>query len=113
MRIDPPLFVVQQPGERTIVRLQEWQSLSGQFHPPTEIAISCALRSQLEELLGERECKTLAIDVSSICRLPSAFLGILIALFKGGTQIELLNPSPTVREALEVSKLDQLFAIRD
>jgi len=111
--IDHPIFVVEETGERTFVRFLEWRSSFEAFYELSPDAFTSEIRDQLESLIDEHQCAVLAIDMSSVEPLPSLFLGLLIALSKSGVQIELLHPSPIVRESLEISKLDQFFTIQD
>ena len=73
----------------------------------------CQARSELDALVGEHQCKTLAIDMASVKSLPTSFLSLLTSLSKQGVQIELLHPLRVVRESLELTKLDRFFTIRD
>jgi anti-anti-sigma factor len=113
MASEVAIFVVEQAGERTVVRLHDWQTSMKMFYWPSADSFAARVRSQLDELISEQHCRTLAINMSSVNLMPSAFLGVLISLCKGGVQIELLHPSPSVREALHVTKLDQFFVVRD
>jgi anti-anti-sigma regulatory factor len=109
----PSIFAVQQTGERTVVRFNDWLSSFGAFYGVTADAVASEARDQLEELIDEHGCTILAIDLSPVRRLPSSLLGVFIALSKGGLQIELLHPSQVVCEALEVTKLGRFLTIRD
>jgi anti-anti-sigma factor len=107
--IDPPPFVV----ERLVVRFRDWRSSYEAFRGLMLDVIATKARQQLEELTRKQRCNVLAIDASDVDRLPSAFLGVLIALSKSGLQIELLHLSPSVRQSLKVTKLERFFTIRD
>ena len=113
MTSDLAIFDVEQRGDRTVVSLHDWQSSMEMFYWPSADSFASKIRSQLDELISEQQCRTLAINMSSVTLLPSSFLGVLIALCKGGVRVELVHPSPTVREALQVTKLDQFFVVRD
>lgn len=113
MASDLAIFDVAQTGERTVVRLHDWRTSMEMFYWPSADNFANTVRSQLDELIREQQCRTLAVDMSSVSLLPSSFLGVLIAMCKRGVQVELLRPSPTVREALQVTKLDHFFAVRD
>jgi hypothetical protein len=109
----PSIFAVERTGERTVVSFTDWRSTFGAFYGVTADAFASKARDQLEELIAEHGCTVLTVDLSPVGRLPSSLLGVFIALSKSGLQIELLHPSPAVCEALEVTKLDQLFTVRD
>jgi len=113
MASDLAIFDVEQTGERTVVRLHDWRTSMEMFYWPSADNFACTVRSQLDEVIREQQCTTLAVDMSSVSLLPSSFLGVLIAMCKKGVHVELLRPSPTVREALQVTKLDHFFAVRD
>ena len=113
MEGDSAIFVVKETGERTVVGFHDWQySLDALYWTGANVLVFRA-RSELEELIAEHHCQTLAIDMTSVEPFPSAFLALLISLSKEGVQIELLNPSAIVREGLEITKLDTFFTIRD
>jgi anti-anti-sigma regulatory factor len=113
MTRDPSIFVVEEAGERLVVRFRDWRSSSEAFHGVMADTLAFETRHELEGLIDEHPCAVLAIDTSQMHRLPSSFLGVLIALSRGGLQIELLNLSPSVRQSLEVTRLDKLFVIRE
>ena len=113
MASDLAIFDVEETGERTVVRLHDWRASMEMFYWPSADNLTSRVRSQLDELVNEQHCTTLALDMSSVSLLPSSLLGVLIAICKRGVRVELLRPSPTVREALKVTKLDHFFAVRD
>jgi anti-anti-sigma factor len=113
MASDLAVFDIEQTGDRTVVRLHDWRTSMEMFYWPSADNFACTVRNQLDELVREQHCSTLAVDMSSVSLLPSSFLGLLIATCKKGIQVELLRPSPIVRETLQVTKLDQFFAVRD
>jgi anti-anti-sigma regulatory factor len=113
MAEESKIFVVEQAGERTVVSFPDWQSSFGHLHGPEVETSVATIWDQLEDLVSQHQCKTLAIDTSSVGFLPSSFLAMLIGLFKNGVSIELLRPSPAVREILRSTKLDELFTVLD
>ncbi len=70
-------------------------------------------RDELAELVKEHDCETLAFDLTGVRLIPSGFLGILTSLRDLNVEIELYNPSADVREVLEVTNLDRIFAIHE
>ena len=104
--------MVEESGERTVVGFRDWQSSFGVYCGLTVDALAFEARHQLEGLVGQHQCTALAIDMSPVGYLPSSLLGVFIGLFKGGVQVELLHPSPSIRESLEVTKLDRFFTVR-
>ena len=109
----PPVFGVREPGERTVVSFLDWQSAAGTFYRSDTAVFADEARKQLESLVAEHHCKVLAFDMSPVDLLPSACLGLLVALSQTDLEIELLHPSAAVRSSLAVSQLDQFFTIRD
>jgi len=80
---------------------------------PDEVCIA-GYRDQVFQLLDKHpDCKTLTFDVTGIKLMPSGMLGLLASLKKRVSDIEVLNPSRDVREALRVTRLNTLFKIRD
>jgi hypothetical protein len=110
---DSAIFVVKETGERTVVGFRDWQSSIDALYWSGVNALALKARNELEALIAEQQCKTLAIDMAAVEPLPSSFLALLISLSKNGVQIELLNPTAVVREGLGITKLDQFFTIRD
>lgn len=70
-------------------------------------------RSEIVDLLKLHDCKDLAIDLTGVRYVPSGMLGLLASLKRLGIQVCLYNPSSDVREVLEITRLDQLFEIRE
>jgi hypothetical protein len=69
------------------------------------------VRKELAALVDEHRCKTLAIDMTCVEFIHGEFFYPLNALSKGGVQIELLHPTPMVREVLKLSRMDQLYTV--
>jgi hypothetical protein len=114
MARDPAIFAVEETGERTIVAFRDWRSARETFYAfqGSDIFVSEAW-DELQDLIGQHQCKTLAVNMAAVDRLPSLLLGLLVSLAKRGLQVELLHPSPAVRNTLGITKLDQLFTIQD
>jgi hypothetical protein len=110
---DQPIFVVEETGDRTVVSFRDWQSSMDALYWSGADVLVFKARTELEGLIDAHQAQTLVVDMSSVNPLPSSLLGLLISLSKNGVQVELLRPSPTVREALAVTKLDQFFTIQE
>lgn len=72
-----------------------------------------ACREQITELVTRNQSKTLAFDMSGVRLIPSGMLGLLASLRNTVGKIQILHPSDDVREALEITKLNQIFEVQD
>lgn len=70
-------------------------------------------RDEILELLKTHDCKVLAFDLTGVRYVPSGMLGLLASLKRRGIEVHLYNPSPDVREVLEITRLDRLFQIHE
>ena len=70
-------------------------------------------RDQITEIVKRNQTKTLAFEMSGVRFIPSGMLGLLASLRDLVAKIQILNPSADVREVLEITKLDQIFEVRD
>jgi hypothetical protein len=109
---DSAIFTVEEAGERTVVAFRDWQAARKGFYSCSDIFVSEAL-DQLQNLVSQYQCKTLAVNMVAVDSLPSSFLGLLVSLAKGELQIELLHPSARVRQTLAITRLERFFTIRD
>ena len=55
----------------------------------------------------------LAFDLTGVKLIPSGMLGVLTSLRSQVERLELYNPSVDVREVLHMTRLEQLFEIKD
>jgi hypothetical protein len=79
---------------------------------PDEVCIA-GYRGQILQTLDEHpECGRLTFDVRKIKMLPSGMLGLLASVKKRGREVEILNPSKEILEALRVTRLITLFTVR-
>lgn len=101
---DPQVLKVYQTGELTVVGF-------GGRDVPDEVCIS-SYREQLFRMVDEFHIKTLAFDLTGVTLIPSGMLGVLTSLRKHVDRIELYNPSADVREVLQMTRLEQLFDIK-
>lgn len=102
---DPNVLKVYQTGELTVV------GFGGQ-DVPDEVCIA-AYRDQLIALINQVQCKVLAFDLTGVTLIPSGMLGVLTSLRSRVERIELYNPSADVREVLRMTRLEQLFDIKE
>ncbi len=102
---DPRVLKVYQTGELTVV------GFGGQ-DVPDEVCIAI-YRDQLFQMVEQYHCKVLAFDLSGVTLIPSGMLGVLTSLRSKVERIELYNPSVDVREVLHMTRLEQLFDIKE
>lgn len=72
-----------------------------------------ACRNELVELIQREKCSVVAFDLTGVKLLPSGLLGLLASLRHHGVQVHLYNPSPDVREVLEITGLDRVMEVRE
>jgi anti-sigma B factor antagonist len=94
-----------QNGETTIVSFLDCENLD-------QINIA-ACREQITEIVKQNQTKTLAFEMTKVGLIPSGMLGLLASLRDVVAKIQILNPSEDVREVLEITKLNQIFEVRD
>jgi len=97
-------------------RLQVYQSgkLTVVGFGGEEVLDRLEVASCREEILGivqESQCETLAFDMTGVRLIPSGMLGLLASLRQLGVEVHIYNPSPDVREVLEITRLDRLMPI--
>ena len=102
---DPNVLKIYQTGELTVV------GFGGQ-DVPDEVCIA-AYRDQLFQLVKEHRCKVLAFDLTGVTLIPSGMLGVLTSLRNKVERLELYNPSVDVREVLHMTRLENLFEIKE
>lgn len=104
------------PTDQKAIRVYEAGKLTVLGFGDTEIleAINLAeCRDELATLVKQHNCETLAFDLTGVALIPSGLLGLLASLRDLGVEVHLYNPSPDVREVLEITKLDRLMPIHD
>lgn len=72
-----------------------------------------ALRYSLEDALNQSQFAMVAFKLASPRIVSSSLLELLLELRHRGVGIQLVNPSPGVREILNITRLDTLFAIEN
>ena len=70
-------------------------------------------RDTILTLARDQKWHTMAFDLTGIRLVPSGLLGILASLHRHGIKVEVYNPSPGLREVLEVTHFDKLVEIRE
>ncbi len=102
---DPNVLKVYQTGELTVVGF-------GGRDVPDEVCIA-AYRDQLFQMVEQFHCRVLAFDLTGVTLIPSGMLGVLTSLRSKVDRVELYNPSVDVREVLHMTRLEQLFVIKE
>lgn len=70
-------------------------------------------RTEVLDLVRENDCEVLAFDLTGVAVIPSGLLGLLASLRQRSIEIHLYNPSESVRDVLEVTKLNQLMPVHE
>lgn len=66
----------------------------------------------LARLVSESHCQILVVDLMNVELVNSWILGVLAAIRQRGVRIELYHPSESVRQALAVTRLDEMLHVR-
>lgn len=69
-------------------------------------------RTQILRFLQEFGCNRFSLDVSGLPFLPSGLLGLLASVKTRGYEVEIVNPSEEMCEALRTTMLDSIIAVR-
>ena len=113
MTDDSSIFRLGETGERTVVAFRDWRSSLGLYYESGGHVFISQTRKQIESLRSQHQCRVLAIDLTPVAYMPSWLVGLLVSLGKGEFQIELLNPSESIRDMLETTKLNRIIVVRD
>lgn len=70
-------------------------------------------RDELQELVTEHACQTLAIDLTGVKIVPSGMLGILASFHNQGVDVHLYNASEEIREVIEITNLDRILHLHE
>lgn len=103
MRDNFALLEVKQVGERTVIDFGGREVLD-------QINIA-ACRDQIANAVSQHGSKVLAFNLKGIKLIPSGMLGLLASLRNMGVTVQLYDPSEDVLEALEITKLNQIFEV--
>ena len=94
-------LLVYDVGESTLIGFKDVEVVDDQHLE--------AFRKGLEDLIREHQCKTLVLDLTGVKIISSGTLGFLFSLSRQGVAIRVYNPSDTVKEVLDITKLGQVF----
>jgi len=72
-----------------------------------------ALRDEVTHLIEQHNVEVLAFDLTGVTLVPSGMLGLIASLKELNIQVQLFNPSPDIREVLQITKLDQIIDVHD
>ncbi|MEX0704021.1 MAG: STAS domain-containing protein [Planctomycetales bacterium] len=70
-------------------------------------------KTEIAEIVRRHQCRVLAVDLTGVKFIPSGLLGLLASLREIVPEVHLYNPSPDVREVLEITRLDQIMPIHE
>jgi anti-sigma B factor antagonist len=101
----PGVLKIYQTGELSVVGF-------GGVDVPDEVCIA-GYRDQLNQLIEQHKTKVLAFDLTGVRLVPSGMLGVLTTLRRKVERLEIYNASDNIREVLQLTKLDQLFDLKD
>ena len=96
---------VKQVGERTVIDFGGRDVLD-------QINIAVC-RDQIANVVAQHGSQVLAFNLTGIKLIPSGMLGLLASLRNMGVTVQLFDPSEDVREALEITKLNQIFEVHE
>ena len=77
-----------------------------------EAEIVPARRDEVVSAIEAFACTRVVIDMTGVGAVPAGFVDLLAAINHDEREIEVLNPSPAVQEALRVAQLDSVLMIR-
>ncbi|MBI1349369.1 anti-sigma factor antagonist [bacterium] len=99
------LLEVYQAGELTVVGFGGREIL--------EQVSLIEYRDELQSLIDDANCQTLAIDLTGVRVVPSGMLGILASIHGKGVEVQLFNAGEEICEVLAITKLDRLFKLHE
>lgn len=99
-----PTLRIQKLGPMTIVDF-------GDSDVPSDASVMMHFE-QISQLVDESGCEVLGFDLTSVRFVPSGMLGLLVMLHNLGPEIHLYNASEEVRQAVEITHLDQLIKLQ-
>lgn len=82
------------------------------FTAAAEGQIAPARRDEVLAAIEAFACTRVVIDLTGVAAVPGGFVDLLAAINPDEREIEVLNPSPAIQEALRVAKLDAVVLIR-
>lgn len=103
MSIEQDVFQVHEVGTLTVVGFGNVETLN-------EFNVNKG-RERLASLIAEHRCEVVAFDLRGIQSISSVVLGFFASLRRYGVEVRLYDPSPKVREILELTKFDQIMRV--
>jgi len=99
------LLQVYQAGDLTVVSFGGHEILG-------QIDMS-KVRDQLLEVIRKHGTQTMAFDLRKVKLIPSGMLGLMASVLKMKVAVHVYNPSPNVREVLNVTGLTKVISIHE
>ena len=99
------VFEVYQAGELTVVGFGGREILD-------QLNLA-ECHDEIIELIREHSCHTLAMDLTGVMLIPSGMLGLLASAHRMGIELHLFNPSEDVREAIVLTRLNQILQMHE
>jgi anti-anti-sigma factor len=93
-------LTIQHSKDDTVILRCQGRIVSGE-----ETAILCTALAQHRSYI--------ALDLTEVTAMDAAGIGVLVSLQAAGIYLQLLNPTPQVRELLRVTQLDTIFEISE
>lgn len=93
-------ITIQHLEDNTVILRCQGRIVSGE-----ETAILCTALAQHRSYI--------ALDLTEVTAMDAAGIGVLVSLQAAGIYLQLLNPTPQVRELLRVTQLDTVFEISE
>ena len=93
-------LTIQHLEDSTVILRCQGRIVSGE-----ETAILCTALAQHRSYI--------ALDLTEVTTMDAAGIGVLVSLQAAGIYLQLLNPTPQVRELLRVTQLDTVFEISE
>ncbi|MEZ6061264.1 MAG: STAS domain-containing protein [Planctomycetaceae bacterium] len=100
-----PFFRIREAGQRSVI---EFDSSIVEAADRTD-----ELRAELNQFLFDNDCRVLIIDLLKTKYLPSAVLGVLTLVKRGGADLHLVNAPEEVVEIMQVTKLNTLIHVNE
>lgn len=103
MRNAPSTIEVREARGHTVVRFDD--------SPLQDDDWLCEARAEVDALVNARQLKTLSFELRGIENVPSTVLSLFVIVRNKGLKVRLLNPSHSVREKLNATRLDTVLEV--
>jgi anti-sigma B factor antagonist len=70
-------------------------------------------RDELQDLIRDHDCRSLAIDLTGVKIVPSGLLGLMTTVHSSGVEVHLYNACDAVREVIEITNLDRILNLHE